>query len=62
MADENLLQIIRQGVDAWNDWRGKNLERLNLSGADLTGANLRMAILSEVNLWGANLRTSAGLN
>ena len=40
MADENLLQIIRQGVDAWNDWRGKNLERLDLSGTDLSGTKV----------------------
>jgi uncharacterized protein YjbI with pentapeptide repeats len=46
MADEEHLKIIRQGVDAWNDWREKNpklypdLTRENFRGANLSGANL----------------------
>ena len=50
MADEKLLQIIRPGVAAWNDWRGKNP---NVSHPDLSGA-----YLSGVNLTGANLNSS----
>jgi hypothetical protein len=66
MADEEHLQIIRQGVDIWNEWRQKNPELIpDLSGADLSGANLGGANLSEAvfseadlsraNLSGANL-------
>jgi len=41
MANEEHLQIIRQGVEAWNDWRSKNPQlRPNLNGSDLSGANL----------------------
>jgi len=70
MADEKLLQIIRPGVAAWNDWRGKNpnvshpdlsgayLSGVNLTGADLREANLREADLSRANLTGANLNSS----
>jgi hypothetical protein len=66
VASEKHLRIIRQGVDAWNDWRTKNPELIldlsgahlfdaNLSGADLSEANLSGAILAEADLSGANL-------
>jgi hypothetical protein len=42
MAAEKHLQIIRQGVRVWNEWRLKNPKTLrpNLSEAKLVGANL----------------------
>jgi len=44
MADEKLLQIIRQGVDAWNEWRegieDPELLELDLRWAGLRGLNL----------------------
>ena len=66
MANPEHLEILKQGVDAWNQWREKhreimpNLTRAHLSGAnlreaDLSGANLRRADLSGADLSEANL-------
>jgi hypothetical protein len=66
MANPEHLQILQQGVEAWNQWRdqhrniranlrGANLIRANLRGADLHWANLRGASLGEANLGWANL-------
>ena len=59
VASEEHLQIIRQGVAAWNDWRKKNPELMpDLSDADLRDldfAGLRGANLSWANLSWANL-------
>jgi len=61
MVNKKHLQIIRQGVDAWNEWRRKNPElRPNLRGADLHEADLYEADLSEADLSKANL-TQANL-
>src|SRR3954453_16934461 len=41
MANAKHLAILRQGVDAWNAWRGKEpMANPDLSGADLSGADL----------------------
>ena len=41
MANEEHVQIIRQGVEVWNDWRQKNPEVVpDLSKADLSQADL----------------------
>ncbi len=50
------FRILRQGVDAWNRWRGENPE----VGIDLFQAGLRGAELSGVNLSRVNL-VRAGL-
>jgi len=56
MADEDHLNRLRQGVDAWNAWRAKepsvrvDLRGANLRRADLRGANLRRADLRKANL------------
>jgi hypothetical protein len=71
MADPDHLNVLVQGVDAWNAWRKRepsitpdlswanlieaNLSRANLSGADFIGANLSRANLSGAYLSGAAL-------
>jgi uncharacterized protein YjbI with pentapeptide repeats len=75
MADETQLALVKQGVDAWNEWRtahadtrpdlssaglrGLTLPKADLSGANLRQADLRGAVLSDAALTGADL---AGAN
>ncbi|MGR3279868.1 pentapeptide repeat-containing protein, partial [Acaryochloris marina NIES-2412] len=60
----DLLEILRRGPDAWNQWREKNpnqeinLSGADLSGADLHGADLHNAKLSSAKLNGADLRSA----
>jgi uncharacterized protein YjbI with pentapeptide repeats len=67
MANEEHLELIRQGVDVWNAWRtkepsvlpdlrGAHLNGANLNGANLNEADLRDAVLPRANLNGADLR------
>jgi TIR domain/Pentapeptide repeats (8 copies) len=54
MAKPEHLQILRQGLKAWNQWRSENIDITpNLAMAALGG--LRKAALREFNLHGANL-------
>ena len=55
VADEEHLKIIRQGADAWNDWRKKNPESPDLTGANLSKAYLDGADLTEAYLGGVDL-------
>src|SRR5689334_9559762 len=58
VADKKTLGILKQGVEAWNQWRKERLIKTSLreKPADLREANLRGAKLSSVNLLGADLR------
>ena len=67
MANREQLDKLKQGVQAWNEWReenpdveidlsGANLFEAKLSGANLRGADLSKAILSRANLNKADLR------
>jgi Pentapeptide repeats (8 copies) len=52
MANQEQVEILKQGVQAWNKWRARNLGvQVDLFGAELSGADLR-----EANLSGADLR------
>ncbi|MBZ0316184.1 MAG: TIR domain-containing protein, partial [Anaerolineae bacterium] len=56
MANEEHVAILKQGVEAWNQWRKENRDvRPDLSGANLSGANLWRADLSEAKLIEADL-------
>ena len=70
MANQALLEVLKQGSTAWNTWREQHplwldldsvdlrradLSSANLSGADLSGADLSGAALSGANLGGAGL-------
>lgn len=67
MANPDHLEILKKGVEVWNEWRGKSAEKApdlreadlrgeNLSGAHLGGANLRGANLMQADLSRGNLR------
>ena len=76
MADQSHLDIFKEGVEAWNEWRTHNpsvtpdlssadlreawLPMANLSGANLTNANLTNAYLWHVSLTRANLSGGEG--
>lgn len=66
MANQEHLDILKQGGEVWNEWRGQNPEvvpdlsmanlfEADLSGADLMGADLMGANLSVADLSSANL-------
>lgn len=66
MANNQQLDLLKQGTHAWNAWRAEHTEAsvdlsggalrgLNLEGADLSGADLRQADLRGADLSGANL-------
>lgn len=56
MANQEHLNILMRGREAWNEWRKEHPElRPDLSRASLRGSYLGKANLSEVNLSGANL-------
>lgn len=61
MANQEQVEILKQGVQVWNRWRARNLGfQIDLFGAELSGADLREANLSgadlrQANLWKADL-------
>ncbi len=62
MADKKHLEILRKGVEVWNQWRKDNPDlRPNLSFADLNNADLNSANFNNANLYSAYLE-SANLN
>ena len=61
MPEQKHLEILKQGVEEWNQWREKNffvfpdLTEARLYGANLNGANLSLADLIEADLVEADL-------
>ena len=66
MANNQQMDLLKQGIQAWNAWRaeqtevsvdltGGALRGMDLEGADLSGADLKDADLRGANLSGANL-------
>jgi uncharacterized protein YjbI with pentapeptide repeats len=61
MADEEHLQILKQGVKIWNRWRGNNtniqpdLREADLHGANFIGVVFNAARLGRIDLSRANL-------
>jgi Pentapeptide repeats (8 copies) len=61
MANQEQVEILKQGVQVWNRWRARNLGfqvdlfGAGLSGADLREANLSRADLRQADLWKADL-------
>ncbi len=66
MANNEQMDLLKQGAQAWNAWRADQTEAtvdlsdgalrgLDLEGADLSGADLRRADLRGANLSGADL-------
>ena len=70
MANQEHLDILKQGVEVWNQWRKEHIEtrydfrEADLRGADLNHANLSRSTLYKANLSSANLRnaTLSGAN
>lgn len=62
MANPEQLAILKQGVEAWNEWRQQHpgmrpaLSEANLSYTDLNWAHLNWADLSGADLRGADLK------
>jgi len=60
MANNQQMDLLKQGIQAWNAWRAEqtqvsvDLTGGALRGMDLEGANLSGANLNGVNLEGAN--------
>lgn len=62
-ANQKHVEMLEQGVEAWNQWRREkenyylfpDLGLTDLSGKDLRGFNLGFADLTEANLRGSNL-------
>jgi len=56
MADQEQLEILKQGVKVWNKWRIENPNiEINLSNADLLSANLLAFNFRDANLIGSSL-------
>ena len=56
MANPKDVEMLKQGVEKWNDWRWERGDMsVDLSGANLSGMNLNRAHLDKVNLSGADL-------
>lgn len=59
MANEEQLQILKQGVEVWNAWRNENPDvEISLRGADLRQADLREVNFAGGDFWRTDLRVA----
>jgi uncharacterized protein YjbI with pentapeptide repeats len=59
MANQEHLEILAKGVEAWNEWRSRNSATVpDLVQADLVAHDLRGAQLFKADLRGTNLRSA----
>ena len=58
MANKKHLEILKEGVIAWNEWRSVNLIKPDLSGIQVNGLNLCKADLNNANLRNASIKDS----
>ena len=64
MANKNQLEVLKNGVNAWNEWRAghvgvrPDLTAAHLLGLDLMGANFAQVDLRKADLRGTNLSDS----
>src|SRR5213080_1640209 len=61
MANQEHVDILKQGVEAWNRWREKyNVDEIDLSGADLGGSPISLHLLradvQDEIIFGTNLQ------
>ena len=57
MANNQQMDLLKQGAQAWNAWRAEQTEAtIDLSGGALRGLDLEGADLSSAHLEGADLR------
>ena len=73
MADSDHIEVLNQGVEAWNRWRtenpgvrptlvGEDLSDMDLAGVNLSEADLHDAEFFHSNLRGANLKMAIFTN
>lgn len=56
MAKQEQIELLRQGIDVWNEWRTQYPDdQLDLSEADLNRSNLSGAFLTEAMFIKTNL-------
>jgi hypothetical protein len=57
LANSEQIEVLNQGVEAWNKWWDENDEiELDLCGADLGGVNIEdLGPSIDLNFYGANL-------
>jgi len=55
MANQKHLDLLKQGVEEWNEWRKEETFQPDLSGVDLSGADLSEINFYRANLYGARL-------
>lgn len=62
MANQEHLEIIKQGVGVWNEWRGENRDtEIDFTGATLTGVDLTWAYAGGTSFGSIDLSQAKGL-